>query len=132
MVIDGDGAALMKLGNLATIGAHGPSNYVHLLLDNGVHDSTGGQATVSANVDFAAVALSCGYRQAWKCDDLEGLETAICRAFETDGPTMIHMRIAPGSMKNLGRPTLAPWEVALRFKGFLQEVEPQLYSLPAI
>jgi len=121
MVIDGDGAALMKLGNLATIGAHSPSNYIHLLLDNGVHDSTGGQATVSAKVDFAAVALSCGYRHAWTCDNLEGFETAVSNTLDMQGPSMIRMRIAPGSMKNLGRPTLAPWEVALRFRAFLQE-----------
>ena len=50
VVLDGDGAALMKLGALATIGAQGPENLIHLVLDNGVHDSTGGQATVSANV----------------------------------------------------------------------------------
>ncbi|ACM37446.1 MULTISPECIES: phosphonopyruvate decarboxylase [Rhizobium/Agrobacterium group] len=121
IVIDGDGAALMKLGNLATIGARRPANYIHLLLDNGVHDSTGGQATVSPSVDFAAVAISCGYCSAWTCDDLEGLETAVANAFRSVGPTMIHMRIAPGSMKNLGRPTLSPAEVALRFKAFLQE-----------
>ena len=59
-VIDGDGAALMKLGTMATIGYYAPDNLVHVLLDNGVHDSTGGQATVSSGVDFAGVALSCG------------------------------------------------------------------------
>lgn len=121
IVVDGDGAALMKLGNMATIGARRPGNYIHLLLDNGVHDSTGGQATVSPSVDFSAVAISCGYSCAWTCDDLEGLETAFHKAFHGVGPIMIHMRIAPGSMKNLGRPTVAPSEVALRFKAFLQE-----------
>ena len=61
VVLDGDGAALMKLGALATIGAHAPGNLIHAVLDNGVHDSTGGQATVSPNVDFATVAQACGY-----------------------------------------------------------------------
>jgi len=56
VVLDGDGAALMKLGSMATIGAYQPSGLLHVLLDNGVHDSTGGQATVSPSVDFAAVA----------------------------------------------------------------------------
>jgi len=60
VVLDGDGAALMKLGTLATIGAYAPKNLVHILLDNGVHDSTGGQPTVSPFVDFAAVAVACG------------------------------------------------------------------------
>jgi phosphonopyruvate decarboxylase len=131
VVIDGDGAALMKLGNFATIGARSPRNLVHVILDNGVHDSTGGQATVSGNVDFAAVALSCGYRQAWRCNDLEGFEKAFRQALEAEGPVMVHMRISPGSMKNLGRPTLPPWEVALRFKEFLQEPSTQWRSVPA-
>jgi phosphonopyruvate decarboxylase len=61
VVLDGDGAALMKLGAMATIGARAPGNLVHIVLDNGVHDSTGGQATVSAGVDFAGIALACGY-----------------------------------------------------------------------
>ena len=56
---------------LATVGAYGPRNLIHILLDNGVHDSTGGQATVSASVDFAAVALACGYQYAASCDTLK-------------------------------------------------------------
>ena len=74
VVLDGDGAALMKLGNLATIGSRAPANLVHVVLDNGVHDSTGGQATVSASVDFAAVALACGYASGASCDSLRGFE----------------------------------------------------------
>lgn len=119
VVLDGDGAALMKLGSLATIGAYRPRNLVHLLLDNGVHDSTGGQATVSASVDFAAIALACGYRYAASADSLEGLDAAWRDAAAVGGPAMIHLRIAPGSIETLGRPTVSPAEVAQRFKAFL-------------
>ncbi|HWK35229.1 phosphonopyruvate decarboxylase [Sphingomonas sp.] len=119
VVIDGDGAALMKLGTLATIGAEAPVNLIHLLLDNGVHDSTGGQATVSASVDFAGVALACGYRYAAACDDLAGFDRAWRDAATIGGPAMIHMRIAPGSMATLGRPTVSPDVVARRFRAFL-------------
>jgi phosphonopyruvate decarboxylase len=118
-VLDGDGAALMHMGNLATIGAQGPKNLVHILLDNGVHDSTGGQATVSPVVGFAEAALACGYRAAWSCDDLVGFEHALQAGFAHEGPALIHLRIAPGSMKDLGRPTVKPPEVAARFKAFL-------------
>jgi phosphonopyruvate decarboxylase len=117
-VLDGDGAALMKLGTFATIGACQPANLIHILLDNGVHDSTGGQATVSAGVDFAAIAIACGYRYAASCDDLSGFETALAMA-AIGGPALVHLRIAPGSMAKLGRPTVSPAEVALRFKAFL-------------
>jgi len=119
VVLDGDGAALMKLGTFATIGAYRPANLTHILLDNGVHDSTGGQATVSAGVDFAAIALACGYRYAASCDSLQGLGAALEAAYALDGPRLIHLRIAPGSMDKLGRPTVSPAEVAQRFKAFV-------------
>jgi len=121
VVLDGDGAALMKLGTFATVGAYAPRNLVHVLLDNGVHDSTGGQATVSASVDFAAVALACGYRYAAACESLDGFEAAFRAALASGGPAMIHARIAPGSMAVLGRPTVTPEAVARRFQAFLAE-----------
>lgn len=119
VVLDGDGAALMKLGTFATIGAQAPGNLIHILLDNGVHDSTGGQATVSASVDFAAVALACGYQFAASCSSLDGFEAAFRAASEAPRPALVHVRIAPGSMEKLGRPTVAPADVARRFKDFL-------------
>jgi phosphonopyruvate decarboxylase len=119
VVLDGDGAALMKLGTLATTGAYRPANLIHVLLDNGVHDSTGGQATVSAGVDFAAIALACGYRYAASCDSLDGFKGAYAAAQAMGGPAMVHLRITPGSMETLGRPTVAPADVARRFKAFV-------------
>ena len=119
VVIDGDGAALMKLGTFATIGAYRPANLTHILLDNGVHDSTGGQATVSPGVDFAAIALACGYRYAASCDSLQGFASALEAAGALEGPRLIHLRIAPGSMEGLGRPTTPPAAVAQRFKAFV-------------
>lgn len=124
VVLDGDGAALMKLGSLATIGARQPGNLLHVLLDNGVHDSTGGQATVSASVDFAAVALACGYREAWSVDDEAGFEQALRAGLDARGPVLLHARIQPGSLQTLGRPTVAPHEVARRFRSFLTAEAP--------
>lgn len=118
-VLDGDGAALMRLGNLATIGAYGPAGLVHVVLDNGVHDSTGGQATVSPVVDFARLALACGYASGAACDDLDGFEHALQAAFAARGPHLIHLRMRPGRIANLGRPTVKPSEVARRFRAFL-------------
>ena len=119
MVLDGDGAALMKLGTLATIGAQAPANLVHVVLDNGVHDSTGGQATMSPHVNFAQVAIACGYRSGIFCDSQDEFETALKTAQESKGPTLIHAKIAPGSLDNLGRPTVKPKDVARRFQAFL-------------
>lgn len=119
VVLDGDGAALMKMGSLATIGAQAPKNLIHIILDNGVHDSTGGQATVSSIVDFARVALACGYQSGTVSDSLEGFAQSLADALRSDGPHLLHARIAPGSLSKLGRPTVKPPEVALRFKRFL-------------
>jgi len=119
IVFDGDGAALMKMGSLATIGAQAPSNLIHILLDNGVHESTGGQATVSPGVDFARVALACGYRSATACDSLKGLEAGLADALAGSGPHMIHIRLEPGTIDNLVRPSVKPPAVARRFRAFL-------------
>jgi phosphonopyruvate decarboxylase len=119
IVLDGDGAALMKMGSFATIGAQAPKNLVHVILDNGVHDSTGGQATVSPIVDFARVALACGYRTGTVIDDLDGFDQAFAATMASEGPHLVHARIAPGSLSKLGRPTVKPPEVARRFKRFL-------------
>jgi phosphonopyruvate decarboxylase len=119
VVLDGDGAALMKMGTLATIGACRPDNLVHVVLDNGTHDSTGGQPTVSASVDFASVAVACGYRRGVACDDVDTFAAAFAETRQAPGPHLIHARIAPGSMADLGRPTVKPPDVARRFKAFL-------------
>ena len=117
--LDGDGALLMKMGALATVGAYRPKNMIHVVLDNGVHDSTGGQSTVSASVEFAEIAGSSGYVTAAKCDSVTGLVKAYTAALASDGPHLVHMRIQPGSLKELGRPTVKPPEVARRFRDFL-------------
>ena len=119
----------MKLGNLATIGAQQPERLVHVILDNGVHESTGGQATVSPGVDFASIAIACGYRQAARADSLGGFAAALTTALAAPGPNLIHLRIAPGTQKPLARPTVSPVEVARRFRRFLTSHdagEPQL------
>lgn len=119
IVLDGDGAALMKMGTLATIGAYAPRNLLHVLLDNGTHDSTGGQATVSESVDFAAIALACGYPHAFAADTLEGFQAAFQEAASLAGPTFLHLRIRPGSLSKLGRPTVKPADAARRFRAFV-------------
>jgi phosphonopyruvate decarboxylase len=124
VVLDGDGAALMKLGSFATIGAYAPAGLIHVVLDNGVHDSTGGQPTVSSCVDFAGVALACGYHYAASCSTLDRFALAYRAAAAGPKPALVHVRIAPGSMSGLGRPTIEPQDVARRFKAFLAEAAP--------
>ena len=116
VVLDGDGAALMRMEAMVTIGHCRPANFVHVVLDNEVYDSTGGQRTLSSGVDFPAVAIACGYRTAASAASGEGLERLLHAAQATAGPHLIHVRIRPGSDPHLARPTLAPPEVAARFR----------------
>ena len=119
VVIDGDGAALMKLGVLATIGFYQPSNLLHIILDNEAHDSTGGQQTVSGIVRFAAIAAAANYRSAFAADRPEEIREAVRLLRHRPGPSLLHVKIQPGSPEKLGRPTVKPHEVKERFSQFL-------------
>lgn len=111
VALDGDGAALMRMGNLATIGAYAPPNLWHLLLDNGAHDSTGGQATVSPRISFAAIAAACGYASALQTAQLTQIG-AWLRAPRRDGAQFACLLMRPGAPADLPRPALTP--VAVR------------------
>ncbi len=131
VVLDGDGAALMRLGTMATIAAYHPTNLIHIIFDNGAHDSTGGQPTVAPVVDFPALALACGYRYAATCASIEGFTDAYRRA-STEGPSLIHVRIKQGAVANLGRPKVTPREVAQRFRAFLTDLAAEEHRLAAV
>ncbi|MBI5689753.1 MAG: phosphonopyruvate decarboxylase [Verrucomicrobia bacterium] len=117
-VIEGDGAVLMRLGNLATLGAYAPPQLLHVVLDNESHDSTGGQATVSRGVALAAVAQACGYRRVGSIDEPAALVAALAGA-RKDGPAFLHVRIRPGAPEKLPRPKVTPAEVFARLQRWL-------------
>ena len=101
----------MRMGNLATIGAYAGSNFQHLILDNGMHESTGGQATVSSAINLAGVAAACGYRDATGAVELEALQRFLrCR----EGPGLLQFKLKPGVPENLPRPDVSPPEVKHR------------------
>ena len=120
IVLDGDGAALMKMGTLATIGHYRPTELVHVILDNESYESTGGQFTVSSSVDFCTVAAGCGYRQCFRVDTERRLEDAIDATKTNRGPSLIHVKVAGGSRPGLGRPDVKPMDVKRRFAQFLK------------
>ena len=128
VAIDGDGAALMRMGAMATLGAYGPTNLVHLLLDNAAHDSTGGQSTVSPHVSFAGVASACGYALALEGDDLSLID-ALFNAPSVDGVRFGCLLTRPGSPDGLPRPKVTPVEVRTRLAGHLGA--PQTTTLQA-
>ncbi|WP_341283091.1 phosphonopyruvate decarboxylase [Paenibacillus sp. FSL H8-0537] len=123
VVIDGDGSVLMRMGSMATIGYYRPNNMLHILLDNNCHDSTGGQFTVSGNIDFTTVANACGYVHSYYIHNLSELEAGIQKWQESPELTFLYVRIAEGSKKELGRPVIKPFEVKERLQAFLTRTE---------
>lgn len=117
IVIDGDGAMLMRLGALATIGYERPANFFHILLDNHCHESTGGQPTVSASLNFGAIASACGYKNVVCTTTPAALQNALQSSSKQ--LTFIHVPIKPGTSQTLPRPQISPSEVAQRFRQFL-------------
>ena len=117
VAIDGDGALLMRLGALCTVGAELPANLVHVLLDNGLHESTGGQATASLTVDFCALAAASGYPSAAAAAEPAALEARV--ADRRPGLRFIHAPILPGIPERLPRPVISPAEVAARLRAHL-------------
>ena len=124
VAVDGDGALLMRMGLFATLGAYGPSNLYHLLLDNSAHDSTGGQATVSTGVSFARIASACGYPWSEESDDV----TLVDRLLSGDGgdttpahsgPRFARLLTRTGSPADLPRPSVTPVQVRERLQAHI-------------
>lgn len=123
VVVDGDGAVLMRMGALAVLGTQKPANLIHIVLDNGSYESTGNQATVSPWVDLCAVARACGYDRVMELSDPEELEQVLA---ERDRPgyspalSFIRVPIFSGAAEGLPRPKVTPPEVAQRFARFIK------------
>lgn len=113
IVIDGDGAGLMRMGNFATIGTYASNNFIHILLDNEVHDSTGGQSTVSKNINFAMIAKACGYSMTLSGNKTELIDE-LFSLNKNEGPAFGHLKICSGTIENLPRPNVKPNEVLRR------------------
>ncbi len=103
--IDGDGAMLMHMGALAVIGANAPKNLVHIVINNGAHETVGGMPTVAASAELVAVAKACGYPNAVCVDSFEALDKALKTAKETDALSLIEVKCSIGARADLGRPT---------------------------
>jgi phosphonopyruvate decarboxylase len=119
--LDGDGAALMHMGAIAIIGAKSPDNFIHVLINNGAHESVGGQPTVAEKIKFGQIALACGYRAAYLAANVDELETILSGIEGKRGPIFIEAKSAIGSRHDLGRPTTTPAENKKAFMQYLME-----------
>lgn len=118
-VIDGDGAVLMKMGTLATIGFYRPNNFTHIIIDNGGYESTGNQPSVSKTIKWKDLLFSVGYQKVMIIDSKEQLEKLELTTF--DSLTGIVIYSQPGSRQNLGRPTSTPIENKKEFMEFVNK-----------
>lgn len=105
---DGDGAALMHLGSVAIIADKAPENFVHVIFNNGAHDSVGGQPTVGLKVNLAGIAKAAGYKDAVSVTTAEDLGSALKALKTMRGPVLLEVRVHRGNRKDLGRPTATP------------------------
>lgn len=121
--IDGDGAALMHMGAMALIGAKCPNNYIHVIVNNGAHESVGGQPTVADNINLGQIALGCGYKYSYRAANLNELDVVLSGIEEKQGPIFIEMKSAIGSRDDLGRPTTTPTENKAAFMAYLRECD---------
>ncbi|MHA1744798.1 MAG: phosphonopyruvate decarboxylase [Promethearchaeota archaeon] len=121
LVLDGDGALLMQLGSLSTVGYYHPHNFYHIVIDNQSYESTGGQPTVSKTVNFEEMSHAAGYTYVHTVADSTALESILPTFFQQTGPAMLIIHVKKGARADLGRPTSTPKENKAMFMNFLQK-----------
>ena len=120
---DGDGASIMHMGSMAIVGSKAPKNYVHVVFNNGAHDSVGGQPTVGLSIDLPAIAKAVGYKHVYSVDNKEELERLLASCIKpliSEGAAFIEVKVKKGNRKDLGRPTTTPIQNKEALMGFLQ------------
>ena len=117
--LDGDGAAIMHMGSLAVVGAHKPGNLVHVVVNNGAHETVGGMPVVSCQLDLSKVALSLGYRHSFRTTTEGEVKEAATASMSLNGPIFIEAICNLESRKDLGRPTTTPLENKVALMDFL-------------
>ena len=118
---DGDGATLMHMGSLAITASMQPSNYIHIVFNNGAHDSVGGQPTVGLQMNLPKIAEACGYKKVFSVSYKENLRNTLKVISETNGPILLEIKVNKGARKNLGRPTTTPIQNKEALMSFLNK-----------
>lgn len=118
--VDGDGAVLMHMGSMAVMGANKPKNLIHVVINNGAHETVGGMPTVAGSIDLVAIAKACGYPNAVCVDSFESLDNELEAAKERNELSLIEVKCSIGARKDLGRPTTTALENKHNFMEYLQ------------
>ena len=118
---DGDGATLMHMGSMAITASMKPTNYIHIIFNNGAHDSVGGQPTVGLQMNLPKIAEACGYQKAFSVSNIEELKQQIETIKTVSGPTLLEIKVRKGARKDLGRPTTTPIQNKEALMSFLNK-----------
>lgn len=118
---DGDGASIMHMGSMAITAQKAPRNYVHVVFNNGAHDSVGGQPTVGLNINLPAVATALGYKYVYSVESKDRLKVLLENLKEIEGPVFLEVRVKKGNRKDLGRPTTTPIQNKEALMAFLKD-----------
>lgn len=106
--LDGDGAMLMHLGAVPVIADSKPNDFIHVVFDNGAHDSVGGQPTPLRTSSLEKIAMAAGYEYAGVASSKAEVEAELGVILEQTGPRLLVIKIKPGSRVDLGRPKKSP------------------------
>ena len=117
--IDGDGAVLMHMGSMAVLGANAPKNVIHVVINNGAHETVGGMPTVAEKADLVAIAKGCGYPNAVCVDSFEALDRELEAAKKRSELSLIEVKCSIGARDDLGRPTTTALENKQNFMEYL-------------
>lgn len=118
---DGDGASIMHLGSMAIVASKHPQNYIHVVFNNGAHDSVGGQPTVGLQINLPAVADAVGYHASYSVTTKEELTAILPIVKAENGPVLLQVCVKKGNRKDLGRPTTTPIENKEALMKFLKK-----------
>ena len=110
----------MHMGSMAVMGANKPKNLIHVVINNGAHETVGGMPTVAGNIDLVAIAKACGYPNAVCADCFEALDKELEAAKERNELSMIEVKCSIGARENLGRPTTTALENKQNFMAYLK------------
>lgn len=117
---DGDGASIMHMGGMAIVASKAPGNYVHVVFNNGAHDSVGGQPTVGLDIDLPAIAKAVGYKHVYSCNTKNYLAELLETIGKQEGPVFLQVCVKKGNRKDLGRPTTTPVQNKEALMSFLK------------
>jgi phosphonopyruvate decarboxylase len=118
--VDGDGAVLMHMGAMAVIGSNKPKNFVHVVINNGAHETVGGMPTVAQDIDVCGIAKACGYPIAISVNNYMDLDKALNKAKESNELCLIEVKCSIGARADLGRPTTTAIENKTNFMNYLK------------